>query len=190
MSGEKGSFKGAYFDIVGGASVPTPASGALRLWANSNDSNNFYAKDEAGNEIQITSGGSLVTGNAQYLWDWFYNQTGVTIPNYSVVRLVSTGPLDGTLALSDNDVTTADTFLGIVWGGAIAHGSQGKVIYSGKVPGAVTGLGLPSMTTIYMSNVPGQFTASAPNFLVSSIFILGFTKGNDLYLRPENPSDL
>ncbi len=192
MSGELASIKVAFLDVEGrpSAGIGLPAVGYQRVWCNSTDSSNLYALDAAGNNVQITKDGGLAVGNVQYMWDWFENGVGVTIPAYSVVRLLSGGITDGKLALSDSDEISQDSFLGIVYGGDILAGQLGKVIYSGKVPGAVAGLSLPSMTTIYMSNVPGTYTHVTPSFLTDTLFMIGFTKGDDLYLRPTTLSEL
>lgn len=190
MSGELGSVTVSYVDIKGRPSSWDVPSGYFRLWVNSNDNNNLYARDQLGNNIQISDNGALATGNAQYMWDFFENGIGVTIPNYSAVRLLQGGANDGKIALSDNDAINEDNFLGLVYGGAIGAGQTGTVIYGGKVPNAVQGLGLDSNTIIYMSSTPGVFTSTPPGFAVATVFQIGFTKGDDIYLRPRLLSGL
>lgn len=190
MSGELGSLKSSYVDLVAISSAGTPPVNRVRMWVNSLDNNNLYTSDEIGNETIIVEEGSLAQGNAQYIWDWFENGQPSFIPNYSVVRLIQGGVDDGKLALSDNDSIAEDNFLGIVYGGSIPAGELGKVIYNGKVPGAVAGLGLPSNTTMYMSATPGLMTEIRPSFISGTIFELGITKGDDLYLRPAVRSEL
>jgi hypothetical protein len=190
MAGELASFRTSFVEILAQPSLANAPSGRIRVWCNSSDNNNLYAQDEVGSNTQITNGGALATGNAQYLWDWFVNSMGITIPNYSAVTLVQGGGNDGKIMLADADDITKDTFLGIVWGGSIAPGGTGKVIYAGKVPGAVTSLGYSSNTIVYMSASPGVFTNVAPSFISNTVFVIGFTKGDDLYLRPEERSDL
>lgn len=189
MSDVFGSFKASFVELEPQIDAPTPPLGKVRLWVNNSDGN-IYGIDAAGNNIQMTQEGSVATGNAQYIWDWFYNGTLSTIVNFSVVRLISGGVNDGKLALSDSDEITEDSFLGITYDGDIAAGERGKVIFCGKVPGAVAGRGYNSNTTIYMSAVPGVWTHIIPDFRTNAIFKLGFTKGDDLFIRPALISDL
>lgn len=184
MAGERGAINVSYLEVESRALVPNARPGHLIIWTDSLDSNSLYSRDEAGNDVQIVNQAQLTVGNSIYLWDWFPNNSGIDIPEFSAVRIIQGGVNDGSLALSDADEISEDSFLGLTIGGTILNGSTGKVIYNGKVPGAVAGLGLPSMTCIYMDNVPGQWTSIAPDFLTNAIFQIGFTRGDDLYLRP------
>lgn len=188
-SGDLGAFKASYVDIKAQPNTWAVPNGYFRVWVNANDNNELYARDQLGNNTKITNGGALATGNAQYLWDWFENGSGGIIPEFSAVRLIQGTANDGKLALCDSDVITEDNFLGLVVDGSIAAGGTGKVIYAGKVINAVQGLGLDSMTCMYMSNVPGQITTVRPSFQTDTIFEIGFTKGDDLYLRPRLRSE-
>jgi len=183
MSGERGAINVSYvmFNSQNKTAIVDPNE--IQLFTDSG--NNLSVHDHAGDTVKIVDQPTLSVGNPPTLLiDSFLNNSGSTIPNYAAVRLIQGGAQDGTLALSDADEINEDTFLGLVYGGAIGNGVVGGVIYSGKVPNAVAGLGLPSMTKIYMSNIPGEWTSTIPDFFTNTVFQIGFTRGDDIYLRP------
>lgn len=109
----------------------------------------------------------------------YTNASLATIPAGSPVYIVSPRHI----ALAHCDSEQSAKFLGIT-AESIAANAQGKVIYTGVVPGIFAGLGL-SVGYVWLGSNPGSITLTDPVNPDDYKFIIGLIDGDDLIIQPQ-----
>lgn len=161
------------------AASPIPM-GKVGFWVENSANRMIYSRTD-GSHLAVGDILESFGGEIQYFAKTKSNTTGATIPAGAPVYLKT----DGTIGLADADVEAAATFYGITLT-SIASGSAGKVIYTGTIPGILSGLGLTSGTYLWLNNIPGGMSTNPPTTPGSHLRIIGIVDGNDLVLQPQH----
>ena len=113
-------------------------------------------------ELAFRDPGGAIGRPLQDSWIVCTNNSGASIPAYSVVR--PTGASSGlpTIGLADADALATMPSMGFTME-TIANGSSGRVMIQGLLPGPVT-TGMTAGQAIYVSGTAGAFTQTAPAY--------------------------
>lgn len=181
---------GTAIDPTGALDVPgficRPSTTNKLLWISANDTQQFAQKlvTFANNiqQFQIVESG-LSSGTANKMQDSFVNGTGALVNNFSATYIKN----DNTFDLCDADIAAQGECFGIVDNGSnVAIGALGAITYTGKVAGALTGLGFAPGDKIYVGQTPGELTNITPGDPGDTVFLVGRcagATGADLYLE-------
>lgn len=153
-------------------------TGKTGIWVHDDGQLKFTKSD--GTIIDIGGIVESFGSETQYFSRTKVNGEAFTIPAGAPVYIKS----DGTIGLADADDDVASAFFGIA-AATIPSGASGKVIYTGIVPGILTGLGLPTGSYLWLSTNPGGMSQLPPDTAGAYLRVIGIVDGADLVLQQQ-----
>ena len=146
-----------------GLNLGTAGSGKAEVYASTNLDKLFFKRLRSGLGIDIVQDDDYITfaanggGSTAPIGKMLYNNTGTSIPAGSVLAFAN----DGSVELADANVASLSDIAGVC-PNTIGLDAYGMVVRVGNVPGVLAGFSAPPGARVYLSEIPGQLSLTAP----------------------------